>query len=91
VNWLFGGGGRGMSERPVDDLLWFWTLLGSANRNLIALCRRLEELPKEQLQRYRLEFDEWAGSVNPHYWEECRPHLSESVSEDSSEDFAAWS
>ena len=79
-----------MAERSAHDLLWFWSILESSNRSLVALCRQLEELPKDQLRRYRLEFDKWAGEVNPHHWEECQPHLSESCSEDSAEDFAAW-
>lgn len=79
-----------MTDRSANDLLWFGALLESSNRSLIALGRKLEALPKEQWRRYRLEFDKWAGDVNPHYWEECQPHLSESCSEDSAEDFAAW-
>jgi Protein of unknown function (DUF4240) len=79
-----------MTDQPKTDPLWFWKLLASSNRNLIALCRQLEQLPKEQLRQYRLEYDKRAGYVNPHSWEECQPHYNKYYSEDSSEDFAVW-
>lgn len=69
---------------------WFWELLESSEHSLRSLCRRLEQLPKEQLRRYRLEYDEAKDCVNPCYWEECYPHLSEECSEDHGDDISAW-
>lgn len=69
---------------------WFWDLLESADHNLCALCRKLEELPKERLQRYRMEYDEAMGYVNPCYCEEFYPYLVGEYSEDHCDDFAAW-
>src|SRR5262249_42206062 len=69
---------------------WFWDLLESAGHNLCALCRKLEELPQEQLERYRLEYDEAMGYVNPCYCEEFHPYLVDECSEDHCDDFAAW-
>lgn len=68
----------------------FWRLLESAGRSLNALCRQLEQLPREQLQKYREEYDEAKSYVNPCYWDECHPHLRRSCSEDHGDDFAAW-
>jgi hypothetical protein len=69
---------------------WFWELLESSGRNLRSLCRKLEQLPKEQLRRYRLDYDEAKDCVNPCCREECQPHLSGDCSEDHGDDFAAW-
>jgi hypothetical protein len=69
---------------------WFWELLESSCRSLRVLCRTLEQLPKEQLQRYRQEYDEAMSRVNPCYREECGPHLSTDCSEDHGDDFSAW-
>ncbi len=79
-----------MAESSAQDYLWFWTLLESSGRSLQALCRKLEQLPKEQIRRYQLEYDKRKGYVNPHAWEECHPHLTEDWSEDAADDFAAW-
>jgi hypothetical protein len=69
---------------------WFWELLESSGRNLRSLCRKLEQLPKEQIHRYRLEYDEAKSFVSPHSWEQCQPHLRGECSEDHSDDFSAW-
>jgi hypothetical protein len=77
-------------EVVAEDPRWFWELLESSGRSLRALCRRLEQLPKEQLRRYRLMYDKLKGEVNPHGWEECHPYLTDQCSEDHADDFAAW-
>jgi hypothetical protein len=79
-----------MAEVAGQDPPWFWDLLESSARSLRALCRRLEELPQEQLRRYKLLYDKWKGEINPHAWEECHPYLAEDCSEDHADDFAAW-
>jgi uncharacterized protein DUF4240 len=69
---------------------WFWDLLESSGRSLRSLCRKLEGLPKEELRRYRLEYDEAKSQVDPCSWDACQPFLSRGCSEDHGDDFAAW-
>jgi hypothetical protein len=69
---------------------WFWELLESSGRSLSFLCRQLEQLPEDQLRRYRDDYDEAKSYVNPCYWDECLPHLRQDCSEDHGDDFAAW-
>src|SRR5262249_53818538 len=70
---------------------WFWGIIESSERSLVALCRQLEELPKEKLRRYQVLYDMAKSRVNPQYWEACHPYLPEDgCSEDRSDDFAAW-
>lgn len=69
---------------------WFWELLESSNSSLRSLCRKLEQLPKEQLRAYRLQYDEAKEFVNPCYCEEFGPHITDDCSEDHCDDFSAW-
>jgi Protein of unknown function (DUF4240) len=75
-------------DPPVSP--WFWDQLESSGRSLRSLCRKLEELPKEELRRYRLEYEEAKCDVNPCSWDACQPFLSGGCSEDYGDDFAAW-
>ncbi len=68
----------------------FWELIESSGRNLRKLCRKLEELPKDQLRRYRQTYADYKYEVNPHCWKECHDYLSGDCSEDQADDFAAW-
>jgi hypothetical protein len=76
--------------RDTRDLATLWELLESSKRNLKALCRLLEQLPKDRLERYRDEYEEAKSQINPCYWDDCHPHLGRSCSEDHGDDFAAW-
>src|SRR5215218_7900210 len=79
-----------MDDAPQWDPRSFWDLLGSSGRNLCTLRRKLEQFSKLDLCRYRVAYDNWKSEVNPHYWEEAHPYLTEPCSEDHSDDFAAW-
>jgi Protein of unknown function (DUF4240) len=68
----------------------FWDLIEASGRKLRTLSRNLELFSKFDLCRYLVTYDQWKREVNPHYWEACRPHLTEECSEDHSDDFAAW-
>jgi hypothetical protein len=69
---------------------WFWELLESSNSSLRSLCRKLEQLPKEQLRTYRVQYDEAKEYVNPCYCEEFYPYVADDCSEDHGDDFSAW-
>jgi hypothetical protein len=69
---------------------WFWQLLASSQLSLPALCRQLEQLPKEQLRRYHFEYEAAKDAVNPSYRPEFYAHLAAECSEDHGDDFAAW-
>src|SRR4051794_1448705 len=69
---------------------WFWELLESSNRTLRSLCRKLEQLPKDELRNYQRQYDEVKEFVNPHYCEEFWPYLTDGYSEDDCDDFSAW-
>jgi hypothetical protein len=77
-------------DAPQWDPRSLFDLLESCGRNLRTLSRKLERFSQLDLCRYQVAYDNRKNEVNPHYWEECHPYLTEECSEDSSEDFAEW-
>ena len=86
---LMGAPMGGESDSPALSP-WFWELLESSNANLRALCRRLEQLPKEQLRAYQRQYDEAKEFVNPIYRDELFRYITGNCSEDHGDDFSAW-
>ncbi len=68
---------------------WFWEVMESSNRNLRALCRRLEILSREQLIAFHDQYAEAMSAVNPLHRVAYSQHLDE-CSEDAADDFASW-
>lgn len=82
-----------MVERSSDEprlSTWFWAPLESSDRGLRSLSGALEQLAREELIAYRVQYDEAKAEVNAVLCEAYFPHLSDPCSEDDGDDFAAW-
>src|ERR1043165_7289595 len=81
-----------MSDTPDAIQLsdWFWEMIDTSEHQLQRLAEKLEVLPKEQLLKFHVEYNDAKGEVNPFDNEALGAHLSGSCGEDSHEDFADW-
>ena len=78
-----------LSVPQIDD--WFWGILDSSQRNLRALCRQLEVLPRDQLYAFHYQYWEAMEYLPPGDQEVPRLFPGVRVPTDfDDEDFAAW-
>ena len=73
----------------IDD--WFWDALESSDHSLRELCRKLEELPREQLYSFQYQYME-AMEYAPPGDQDAPAPLSSGLCPDGfpDEDFADW-